>query len=181
MRGLRDRTKRRAVYEYLESKRMFICFLQEVHLRDRGDVIRYSREWVRGGSVWSVGGVHSSGVGVLFGSKEVRVEEEFVVVQGRVVGADIEYRGFKLRVLVVYCPQGVVERGEMFEAMVPNLVTNRRIIVGGDFNCELGGGGDTSVRKLEAMMKMFKLVDGGRAVAPQLDGPTWRNSRGVSR
>ena len=84
VRGLRDRTKRRAVYEYLESKRMFICFLQEVHLRDRGDVIRYSREWVRGGSVWSVGGVHSSGVGILFGSKEVKVEEDFVVVQRRI-------------------------------------------------------------------------------------------------
>ena len=73
VRGLRDNAKRRAVFDFLESERLLICFLQEVHLKDRGDITRFSREWVRGGSVWSVGGVHSSGVGILFGSKEVRV------------------------------------------------------------------------------------------------------------
>ena len=60
-------------------------------------------------------------------------------------------------------------------------MTNRQVIVGGDFNCEVGGGGDTSARKVEELMRVFKLVDGGRAVTPRLDGPTWRNSQGVSR
>ena len=181
VRGLRNDLKRRTVFDFLGTQRHLMCFLQEVHLKDRGDVVRFSREWVWGESVWSVGGVYSSGVGILFGYREVRVEETFVVVQGRVVGADISFRGLKLRVFGVYGPQGVVERGDMFEGMIPHLMTNRTVIVGGDFNCELGGGGDTSVKKLETLMKVYKLVDGGRAVTPRMDGPTWRNSQGVSR
>ena len=31
VRGMKDKTKRRAVYDFLESKRILICFLQEVH------------------------------------------------------------------------------------------------------------------------------------------------------
>ena len=86
VRGLRDKVKRRGVFDFLSGEKCLVYFLQEVHLKDQGDVRVFSREWVWGESVWSVGGVHSSGVGILFGSREVKVEEVFVVVQGRVVG-----------------------------------------------------------------------------------------------
>ena len=55
VRGLRNPLKRRAVFDFLSSQRLLICFLQEVHLKDRGDVVRFSREWGWGESVWSVG------------------------------------------------------------------------------------------------------------------------------
>ena len=83
-----------------------VCFVQEVHLRDRGDVVGFTREWGRGGAVWSVGGVHSSGVGILFGGGGVRVEGSFMISQGRAVGADICVGDLKLRVICVYGPQG---------------------------------------------------------------------------
>ncbi|XP_048854771.1 uncharacterized protein LOC125722638 [Brienomyrus brachyistius] len=41
----------------------------EVHLRDQRDEALFSRQWKRGRSYWSVGGVHSSGVGILFGDR----------------------------------------------------------------------------------------------------------------
>ena len=37
------------------------------------------------------------------------------------------------------------------------------------------------MRKLENLMRLYKLVDGGRVVTPRMGGPTWRNSQGVSR
>ena len=48
-------------------------FLQEVHLKDQNDVERFSREWVQGESRWSVGGVHSTGVGVQCGNRDLKI------------------------------------------------------------------------------------------------------------
>lgn len=105
VRGLRDRIKRRAVFSYLEGVGFDFCFLQEVHLRDGGDVVRFKREWDKGESVWGIGGVHSSGVGILFGNREVKVEDTFVVMQGRVLGVDVTLRDCRYRLVVVYGPQ----------------------------------------------------------------------------
>lgn len=60
---------RRAVFDFIATFKCTISFLQEVHLRDWGDVNLFSRERDRGVSSWSVGGVRSSGVGILFGDK----------------------------------------------------------------------------------------------------------------
>jgi len=64
VRGMRNTVKRRTVF--LGTLHVAIVFLQEVHLRDMGDVGMFSREWTKGDSVWSVWGVHSTGVGTLF-------------------------------------------------------------------------------------------------------------------
>lgn len=181
VRGMRDSVKRRVVFDFVDSLRVSICFLQEVHLRDKGDVGNFSREWTKGDSVWSVGGVHSTGVGILFGVKEIKVDDVFVIVQGRIMGADITWGTGKLRVLVVYGPQTSAERQEMFGLLEPHLATNRQVIVGGDFNVELGKGGDASDLFISHLMARHGLVEGGRSVRPLVDGPTWRNSRGIVR
>ncbi|KAK1875552.1 Acidic mammalian chitinase [Dissostichus eleginoides] len=92
-----------------------------------GDVGMFSREWTKGDSVWSVGGVHSTGVGILFCFKEIRVEDVFVIDQGRAIGADITWGTRKLRVIVVYGPQSPAERTNLFTSVEPFLVTNRQV------------------------------------------------------
>ena len=181
VRGMRDTVKRRVVYDFVEQLHVGICLLQEVHLRDMGDAVKFSREWTKGDSIWSVGGVHSTGVGILFGVKEIRVEDVFTIVQGRIMGADITWGTSKLRVIVVYGPQTQRERLEMFELVEPHLATNRQVIVGGDFNVQLGKGGDSSESYISHLMARHGLADGGRMVRPLADGPTWRNSRGTFR
>lgn len=131
--------------------------------------------------MWSVGGVHSSGVGILFGSGGVRVEGSFTVMQGRGIGADITVGAFKMRVVCVYGPQGRVEMEELVGSLAPHCATNRALVVGGDFNLELGGTGEGSVGAWRALFRGHGLVDGGGRTTPRLDGPTWRNSRGVRR
>ncbi|KAK1875551.1 putative 149 kDa protein [Dissostichus eleginoides] len=146
-----------------------------------GDVGMFSREWTKGDSVWSVGGVHSTGVGILFCFKEIRVEDVFVIDQGRAIGADITWGTRKLRVIVVYGPQSPAERTNLFTSVEPFLVTNRQVIIGGDFNVELGKGGDASDQHISQLMVRCGLVDGGTVVKPHIDSPTWRNSRGMSK
>ena len=180
-RGLRDKVKRMGVFDYVGSLHVAIIFLQEVHLRDEGDIGLFTTEWTKGDSVWSVGGVHSTGVGILFGCREIVVESSFVIVQGRIMGADIKWGTLKLRVIVVYGPQTASERKEMVAQLEPHLATSRQVILGGDFNVELGKGGDTSDVCISNLMAKHGLVDGARVVKPQLTGPTWRNSRGVAK
>ncbi len=105
VRGIRYSVKQRAVFSFLHNCKCNIYFLQEVHLKGIEDARKFTEEWGRGGAVWSVGGVFSSGVGILFWDQEIEVENHFTVSQGRVVGADIKWKGGEYRLLSVYPPQ----------------------------------------------------------------------------
>ncbi|KAI4900111.1 hypothetical protein NFI96_030423, partial [Prochilodus magdalenae] len=67
VRGLRNPIKRSAVFHDLATTSSTICCLQEVHLRDQRDEALFSQQWKGGRAHWSVGGVHSTGVGILLG------------------------------------------------------------------------------------------------------------------
>ena len=69
----------------------------------------------------------------------------------------------------------------MVDSMAPLMVTNRQLIVGGDFNAVLDGSGDASADYVGTFLKRAALYDGGKVVKPSVDGPTWRNTRGISR
>lgn len=126
--------------------------------------------------VW--GGVHFTGVGILFGRREIVVEEVFVVVQGRMVGCDAAWGANKMRVFAIYGSHTSAGRQEMFALLEPHLGTNRQVIVGGDFNVELGKGLDASDSFISRLMSRHNLVDGGKMARPMIRGPTWHNSRG---
>uniref|UniRef100_A0A8K9V1F6 Reverse transcriptase domain-containing protein n=1 Tax=Oncorhynchus mykiss TaxID=8022 RepID=A0A8K9V1F6_ONCMY len=181
VRGLRDNVKRRAVFCYLEGVGFDFCFLQEAHLRDGGDVCRFKREWDKGESFWGIGGVHSTGVGILCGHREVKIENTFVIMQGRVLGIDVKFREARYRLIGVYGPQVAAYRREMVDCLAPLCVTNRHLVIGGDFNIDLGVGGDSSAGAISGLMACHGLVDGGLHTTPAMVGPTWRNSRGVAR
>jgi len=84
---------------------VYSVFLQEVNLKSLEDSRKFTKEWGRGGAVWSVGGVYSSGVGILFWDKEIEVTNSFIVFPGRVIGADVKWRGGEYRLPSVYAPQ----------------------------------------------------------------------------
>ena len=80
-----------------------------------------------------VGGVHSTGVGILFKGWDYHCLEGFSVVQGRVLGVDFEWRGQKLRVLNTYAPAAPGGRREVFEELRAVCLTNRILVFGGGF------------------------------------------------
>lgn len=83
---MRDGGKRGGIFQYLTQVSLQVCFLQEVHLRDGEDVRVFSDGWKKGESIWGVGGVHSSGVGILFGDKDFHVSGSFSCGTGQGTG-----------------------------------------------------------------------------------------------
>ena len=142
---------------------------------------RFKREWDKGESFWGIRGVHSTGVGILCGHREVKIENTFVIMQGRVLGIDVKFREARYRLIGVYGPQVAADRREMVDCLAPLCVTNRHLVIGGDFNIDLGVGGDSSAGAITGLMACHGLVDGGLHTTPAMVSPTWRNSRGVAR
>lgn len=184
VRGLRDLVKRTAVFSFLASSRYNVYFMQEVHLKDDRDVVLFKREWGLGESFWSVGGVHSSGVGILFADRAFVIEECFTVSQGRVLGVDATWHEIELRFICVYAQTTPALRALLFEDLAFFLTTNRYVVVGGDFNLDLGrvleGRYDLSRRGLQGLLGKFALVDVFPKCCPGASGATWRNARGNS-
>ncbi|KAL7852919.1 hypothetical protein SRHO_G00187040 [Serrasalmus rhombeus] len=180
VRGLQKVTKRTAVFRDLASTSASICCLQEVHLRDQRDEALFSQEWRRGKAYWSVGGVHSTGVGILFGDRSFEKVSPFTIVQGRALGVDATWRGQNLRVLCVYAPVDPSSRIAFLEAVAPFCITNRHVVVAGDFNINLEGRDDVSVKHFKKLVAGFSLIDGFKVCNPGNPGHTWHNSRGAS-
>ncbi|KAI4896701.1 hypothetical protein NFI96_030906 [Prochilodus magdalenae] len=180
VRGLRNATKRTAVFQDLASTSPTICCLQEVHLRDQWDEALFSQQWRRGMAYWSVGGVHSTGVGILLGDRTFEKVSPFTIIQGRALGLDATWRGQNLRVLCVYAPVEASSRLDFLEVLAPFCVTNRHLVVAGDFNINLERDVDVSLKHFKKLICDFGLVDGFEFCNPGNPGYTWHNSRGAS-
>ncbi|KAI4902960.1 hypothetical protein NFI96_008177 [Prochilodus magdalenae] len=180
VRGLRNATKRTAVFQDLASTSPTICCLQEVHLRDQWDEALFSQQWRRGMAYWSVGGVHSTGVGILLGDRTFEKVSPFTIVQGRALGLDATWRGQNIRVLCVYAPVEASSRLDFLEVLAPFCITNRHLVVAGDFNINLERDVDVSLKHFKKLICDFGLIDGFVSCNPGNPGYTWHNSRGAS-
>lgn len=109
-------------------------FLQECHLESSRDEIIFAKEWERGPSVWGTGNVKAYWVGILFNSQEFIIERSLMVVPGRVLYADVRWRGVSIRLINVYAPSKREERVGFFNFLKPLFYTNRKVVLGGDFN-----------------------------------------------
>ena len=99
------------------------------------------------------------------------------MVQGRVLGVDFEWRGQKLRVLNTYAPAAPGGRREVFEELRAVCLTNRILVLGGDFNVCFEGPRDFSLVHLGKLLQDFDLVDSFKKANPGVEGVTWGNSR----
>ena len=170
VRVMRDKGKRGGIFHYLAQVPFQVCFLQEVHLKDGGDVRVFSDGWKRGDS--------RSGVGILFGDRDFHVSGSFSVVQGRALVVDADWRGVYFRFIIVYAPAEPQGRRDLFLTLPNVCVTNRVLVVGGDFNVSFEGIGDFSLPYPRDVVVDFNLQDGFRVVDKFGEGFTWSNSRG---
>lgn len=177
VRGLKNARKRQMVYEFLLFYNFDVCLLQEVHLKDEGDVAVFTEEWRGGESAWSIGGVHGTGVGVLCGNQSVQIKESYTIIQGRVMVVDVEKNGTQSRIINVYAQVDPKLRRELFLKMDTCFMTRKNIIVGGDFNCSLER--EKFSLPFKTFIKKYGLID----VMAKLQGKqveyTWKNTRGV--
>ncbi|KAK1802032.1 hypothetical protein P4O66_004363 [Electrophorus voltai] len=180
VRGLQNAEKRAAVFRCLASSPSAICCLQEVHLRDRRDEALFAHQWKKGKAYWSVGGVRSSGVGILLGDPTFEKVSAFDIVPGRAMGVDATWRGQHLRVLCAYAPVEASSRIAFFDALVPSCVTHRHLFLAGDFNVFLEGRADVSRKHFQKLLSDFSLSDAFKKCNPRNPGHTWHNSRGAT-
>lgn len=175
VRGLKRARKRKIVFEFLLSYHFDICLIQEAHLRDERDVVLSTEEWRGGEALWSVGGVHGSGI--LCGTKDIRIIESFTVIQRRVMVVDIDKNGTQYRIINVYAQVEPGLRKDLFLKMDNCLLTRKAIIVGGDFNCSLEK--EKFSLPFRTFITKYGLIDVmGKMLGKQV-GYTWENTRGV--
>lgn len=178
VRGLQNKKKRRSVFSHLATLDFTVCLLQEVHLKSEKDKVNFSREWVKGESRWSIGGVHSSGVGLLCGNnREIEILNSFSFVHGRALVVDINWRNNQLRIINIYAHTDPAARKELLKSLDTCFMTNRLVCIAGDFNISLDKGGNISL--LQALIQKFNLMDTYRSVNKKDAGFTWENNSGA--
>lgn len=179
VRGLKMVQRRTAIFLSLRMLSFDVLFLQECHLHGYSDVELFSEGWDRGPSLWGVGNVKADGVGILFYSGEFVIESANVIIPGRVIVADVRWRGVAFRFINVYAPSKIEERESFLENIAPVLYTNRFIVLGGDFNVSLDNASGVNLARL---VGEFSLRDSFRVAGGIEPAYTWRNSRqGASR
>lgn len=140
VRGLKNARKRKMVFEFLLHYNFDVCLLQEVHLKDEGDIDLFTEEWRGGESAWSIGGVHGTGVGVLCGNKSIRIKESYTLIQGRVMVVDVEKSGMQNRIINVYAHVDPMLRRELLLKMDTCFMTKKKYSGGRGFQLHFGEG-----------------------------------------
>ncbi|KAJ1101287.1 hypothetical protein NDU88_006359 [Pleurodeles waltl] len=71
---------------------------------------------------------------------------------GRALVVDGSWTGEPVKLINVYATSDVGERRELFQHLRPKLITTRKVMRGGDFNCILESGGRCGTRAGEGWM-----------------------------
>ena len=102
--GLKDKTKRNAVFSWLDNFGYDAYFLQETHCHLRKDEKLWSSEW-GAQCYWSRGTSKSRGVAILFNRKKVYdIENITVDSDGRYLYCDVVINDNRYRIINIYAP-----------------------------------------------------------------------------
>jgi exonuclease III len=189
--GLREQRKRWLLFNFLHHSKFDIALLQETHACSRDDAVLWNRESGYKG-YWSFGTTTSCGVGILVreGLNLERCSYRYDYA-GRVALLEFSYLEQDFRLVNLYVPTDGSHRIEFLQSLDCYLVTRRRLLVGGDFNCLLdlskdnfGGNpslGDTGASHLKTLLSRYRLVDIWRKQHELAREFTWRNKSGTIR
>ena len=136
MRGLGNRTKRKAIMHYLKDKQLDIAFLQETHSTNKL-LKQFEIEW---GNKWfaASGTSQARGVAIVFKNKSsITVNKSFVDHEGRYVICNVSMDGTEYTLCNLYAPNE--DSPKFFEKLfkIIDKVACENVIIGGDFNLTL--------------------------------------------
>ena len=109
VRGLKNKKKRKALFQWFQEQSLDIIFLQETHCHLRKEEYKWGREW-KGMTYWSRGTSRSRGVAVLF-NKNVQYEVKRILIDpnGRYITFDLNVCGKIYRFINIYAPNSEYE------------------------------------------------------------------------
>ena len=186
-RGLGNRPKRVAMFEWLKEKHKGIVLLQETHSTAISENT-WSKDF-DGDIYYSHGTATSRGVAILIPSgldteiKDVKSDNE-----GRILLLDIMIDSNPFIILNIYAPtQDKTQEQNKFIENVQDILANyidRNIVIGGDFNTYLNATLDkkgsakqintTYSKSIIDMMEDYNLIDIWRTINPEVKRYTWR-------
>lgn len=149
--------RRTEIYLSLKMSPFDVCFLQECHLQDKDAVSVFflqSGKWGLHGGGWEMLG--QMGWVFYFFYWEFVIESANVIIPGRIVVADVRWRGLAFRFVKVYAPSKLGDREGFLDSLALVLYTNRFLVLGGDFNMSLD---NASVKALVHLVTGFSLRD----------------------
>nr|BAA25763.1 reverse transcriptase [Chlorella vulgaris] len=146
--GLRDRDKRRCLFNLLERDRWDIILLQETHHSSTEEGTAWAQEgpagvrcnW-SGPAFWCHFTSQSRGVAVLLRptASTAAITVRHCSTTGRTLLVDFTYCGQPYTVASVYAPAAAADRQQYYtQELLPSLPAARCLLVGGDFNCIAG-------------------------------------------
>ena len=174
--GIKELTRRRALFTYLDIKRYDIVLLQETHVDSKELAEQFKRERA-GKSYFSFGASRTGGVAVLI-RDGLNCSVDYVKYghESRSLIVDITIEGLALRIINVYCPNDSLERNNFLRDLDNKIQSTRTIVLAGDFNfvedprLDRQGGNpdrtDSSRPVMAALTSMGDLVDIFRAKRP---------------
>ena len=202
--GLRDSSKRRALFLALLHGPWDVILLQETHHSSPEEAVAWAQEgagpgmpWV-GHHSWAHGTSRSSGVAVLCRPHIVGpVTTDYACPSGTLLRIGFEHRAARYAVVCVYAPSVPQARPAFYSASLPAALpspsdleaSGAHLLVAGDFNCiesaadQLGGNTAAYACRfqgfrdgLQPVQHRYGLVDAWRRLHPAGCGATHRAS-----
>ena len=179
VRGIRDKNKRKKVFEWAKDKGGDVVLLQETYSSPDIEEI-WKRDW-KGEMFFSHGTSHSRGVLMLINPMlNIEIDQVVIDKEGRYIFLKGSLLDSKLLIGNVYCPtrdkvQKQVDFLEKMDEIISDLyASNYSLILGGDFNVILNAALDYMGpnlplktkfnNSLEMFLKKYKLLDIWRRV-----------------
>jgi exonuclease III len=183
--GMRDPKRRSLMFDYLNRYEYDIALLQDTRILNNRECMQWNAK-CRCRGFWSVGTVHSLGVGILICDPAKFEGISFDVdFDGRVCVCDLTFNGTPLRVVNIYAPTVGTDRLNFLSQLDKYLLTRRKVIMGGDFNLVLdiamdcfGGNphGSIGSPELKRLLSKYHFIDIWRHQHPSLKTCTWSNT-----
>ncbi|XP_073436580.1 uncharacterized protein [Dendrobates tinctorius] len=139
VRGIKSKTRRIALFNFLTCFTASVLFLQECNIPHEISYKKYKDEWKCGPSVWSgSNATGSAGVAILF-KGNVLIDFIQEILPGRILLVKAFINGIKWQFLNFYGSPEKNERAEMLD-LLPLFINNSEpFILAGDFNCIFKG------------------------------------------
>ena len=160
--GIRDNTKRKNIFQYLQKSNSNIVLLQETHSSPSTNNI-WSKEW-DGKIIWNSGTNFKCGVAILIkNNTNIKILQTNQDTQGRILSANIEYNNQKMQIINIYAPNKPNKKPTFFENVNQYIQPNLPLILGGDYNMVLDPsidrkGGTPSVDHISGHIELSNII-----------------------
>jgi len=188
-RGLGNKRKRRAIFQWLKQYHQGVTFLQETHSIESLEKT-WQNDW-KGQIEFSHGCVNSRGVAILFPKNvDVQIDKKCTDSNGRILLLDCTIEDQNIVFINVYAPTKDKENEQIallnfLHELLQDYI-DKNIIIGGDFNVCLDptidkkGGIHESMsvysKNISEFCEDYNFVDIWRILNPEVKKYTWRGN-----